>query len=64
MVVEHPFLATAYAAQLDVMRIRAAAEKLLLCFPPGTPEDGGPPFDIPGYIIEELREALKKRKDG
>ena len=43
------------AANATVKKLCSAADKLLQCFPDTAPAD----FDIPAYIIEELRCAIE-----
>ena len=47
----------------QLLKIKAAAKKLVSIFPETIPEDcEKTKFDIPAYIIEELNQALNNRK--
>jgi len=45
----------------ELSSLRAVAKKVIDCFPERIEEDEK--FNIPAYIIEELREALKERNN-
>ena len=47
-----------------IAKLTSAANKVILCFPPEIPEGQETvEFAIPGYIIDELAEAVKESHD-
>jgi len=42
----------------DIDRVISAAKKLMLSFPDDLGDDDEVDFNIPGIVVEELREAL------
>lgn len=47
----------------ELKNLKSAAKKVVMCFPEDISEDTQE-FNIPAYIINELREAIKEENNG